>query len=663
VGLPGGFVGVDIFFVISGFVITSSILRQTQSKGHLDLRAFYQSRATRLLPGFLLVLLPTLFLSFLFFDPYFEYPAIASAAISGVLFSANFYFASVNSYDDLGENPLRHLWSLGVEEHFYLLFPLVFYFLYRKFAGSQQRQLLRLRYTLTVLLLTSLILSLTAHYLAPSIIELLGYPELRQYALETGRRLSFFFSPLRAWEILIGCLIATIRLNYGARGSKLRTLISILGALSLSLSMMRLSDADEFPGLLASVPVLATAALIVFCPGSHFERLLSVSPLVYLGNISYSLYLWHWPIMVISQRSIDHLWANALISISVSLGLAAVSTSYFENKFRSRVWSLRILWPIPIMILLFLGVADLLRRSDGFQNLYPKTESKTSNFAAAYGCATSPIGWESSCVFGDKDAPTKVYLFGDSNARSASDGLSLAASNSSWSLTISALSACPVNFSEIQTSDYCATINDQRRALLESKPPSVVVIVNHWTNYLTIPAYGTVEQQLASLETTLGILQELSIPSIVQYQVPICEFRNQPISFRLFEGRITHGRECLAREDEKTMRLEMGEGVSRLVDNCDSAPCKLVDLSPILCLSTCRPFQGSINIFADESHISPSASRLTSAIYQASINRVLEQTKTLFGLHSDDISMMRRTTTSFSRALVWTSAPSNSLEP
>lgn len=175
----------------------------------------------------------------------------------------------------------------------------------------------------------------------------------------------------------------------------------------------------------------------------------------------------------------------------------------------------------------------------------------------------------------------------------------------------------------MQTSARCAIVNQQRLALLQSKPPSVVVIVNHWTSYKTVPTYGTVEQQVTSLRMTLQVLDALAIPVIIQYQIPICEFQNRLVGVRLFEGRIVSGSKCLTKSRDNEMRLAIGEQVSKLAEDCESAPCEMADLSPLLCDAICLPFRDSVNIFADASHISPSASRLTASFYQDKIRKVL----------------------------------------
>ena len=623
--VKGGFAGVDVFFVISGFVITQSLLRQIDNQGHIKLKSFYTKRTKRLLPGFLVVLATTIALSFLFFDPYQEFPEIQSAAIAGLFLSANLFFATVDSYDGLSENPLRHLWSLGVEEHFYIFFPLLFYFLTRNSKTNIKTLMMKLRRYLFFLLFLSLVLSLSAHYLASPATNLLGWPELSQYAFERGRRFSFFLSPLRAWEILAGSLLATAQINGKGVKKRVQSLLPIAGAVVLVLCLVLFEQPESFPGLSALVPVLATTMLLVGSPAAPVGRLLSIPPLVTLGDISYALYLWHWPIMVTVRRLFENLWVSALISIPLSIALAVASTAKVENKYRYRNWRLKNIAPLIGIVPIFIGSTWFLHRSEAFVERFPRTESKTNTFAARNDCAASPEGWESSCVFGDHEASTSLYLFGDSNARSASDGFALLADQNRWKLTISALSACPVNFSEVQTSTSCGTLNAERLSLLRSAPPSVLIIVNHWTNYSSLPVYGLTNQQVLSFETTLGVLQKLRIPVLVQYQIPICGFRNQIISLRFFEGSIVRGSECLVSKTERVMRLDIGGQIQRLVDQCNFTPCKTVDLTESLCSETCQPFRNGISIFADESHISSSASRLTAPVYESAIRMILEK--------------------------------------
>lgn len=621
--LKGGFAGVDVFFVISGFVITNSLLRQTESQGTLNLRNFYFKRVRRLLPGFLLVLAATVVLSFAFFDPYGEQLEIWSAALSGLALSANLFFATIDSYDGLSDNPLRHLWSLGVEEHFYIFFPMLFYFIWRTSKSSHTALISRLTRYLLLFFGASFALSLVSQYLAGSITGLLGFPELRKYASERGGRLSFFFSPFRAWEILAGCLLATAQFKVAITDNRFRQSISIVGMSTLMLCFVLLESPESFPGFFALVPVSATVMVLSAGPQTITGKALSSSPLAYLGDISYALYLWHWPAMVIVGRVFDNPWLSAAISIPLSCGLAGMSTAKFENKFRYEHWNVRAIAPLFALIPLFIGATQLLKQSNEFGKRFPKTESKANTFAARHNCEASPRGWEESCEFGDHESSLSVYLFGDSNARSASDGLAIIAEQNEWKLTISAKSACPVNFSEVQTSEECRQVNKERLSLIRSQPPSVLVIVNHWTNYAHFPDYGTADQQVLSLETTLNMMQELHVPVLIQNQIPICDFHNQLIRFRFFDGSVVQNSNCSARRNDEALRSAIGERVAGLLNQCEEAPCRIVDLTEALCIKFCQPFRNGINIFADESHISPSASRLTAPVYESSIRLIL----------------------------------------
>ena len=461
-----------------------------------------------------------------------------------------------------------------------------------------------------------------AHYLAGPITELLGFSELRDFATSRGQRLSFYLSPLRAWEILTGCIIAINTGKPGSGGKKVSSVWPTIGILTILSCAVFFRDASQFPGLPSLLPVLATATVITTSPRTSMDRFLSSSPLAKLGDISYSLYLWHWPVMVILRRIVDDLWVNALISIPLSCLLAIVSTSHWENRFRFGSSKLSLLGLPLILIALLLVGTYIIRQSDAFRNYLPQTESKANTFAADNGCASSPNGWETSCTFGDSDVSTSIYLFGDSNARSASDGFAWIASKNRWKLTVGVMSACPANFSAVQTSESCRSVNNQRLALLQEKPPSLVVIITHWTNYSEYLSYGSISQQITSLKVTLRVLQQLQIPTLIQYQIPICDYRNQLINVRFFEGSFVRGGQCLAEFREDQTRSVIGELVLQLASECDQAVCEVIDLSDSLCFEKCLPFRDQVNLFSDKSHLSASASILTSHIYESVIRRL-----------------------------------------
>ncbi len=284
IGLPhatGGFVGVDVFYVISGFLITGLLLREGEATGKVDLLRFYARRMRRLLPAALLVILATLAASVLIVSP-LRLTEIAGDAAASALYVANFRFA-FEAADYLAlelPSPLLHYWSLGVEEQFYLLWPLIL--------------------LLATRLLPSRLVGLFFVILA---VASFG---LSLYWTDASPSWAFFSPMTRAWELAAGALIAIGLLRLPARLSRITSPMAVLGGLALIVAAVILLDADtQFPGLAALLPV--TGATLVIVGGLHGPtapgRVLLSNPLSrYLGRISYSLYLWHWPLLVLDPH-------------------------------------------------------------------------------------------------------------------------------------------------------------------------------------------------------------------------------------------------------------------------------------------------------------------------------------------------------------------------
>jgi peptidoglycan/LPS O-acetylase OafA/YrhL len=622
---PGGFSGVDIFFVISGFVITNSVLSEISRDGTLSVRGFFYRRLRRLLPSFVLVSTVTVMLSALFFDPYLEFPEIRAAAISGLFFSSNLFFFHLNEYDDLVANPLRHLWSLGVEEQFYLTFPFITLAIHQVKRGPVRSFEQRLRRWLLVIAIVSLLGNLSASYLAGPTAVALGREQLEIFATSWGRRLSFYFSPLRYWEILAGCLVATLKEQDLRLSHAARTIISLSGVLAIVIFFLRFGDLTVYPGLAATTPVLSAAAIIAFGRGSMTDKILSVSPLRFVGDISYSLYLWHWPLVVICNRVFENAWVNAAISIPSAILLASLSTFKLENRFRYASNSLRPKLPWLLILPMTVTIIGFVHHLEGFQKRFPKTESKRDTFVNAINCGSSRPGWETQCTHGRPDSSKSVYVFGDSNARSASDAFAMMADANDWRVTFSVLGGCPANFSQVQTSEECLKINEQRLRLLSNDPPSMLVIINHWTNYLSFPGYGSPDQQVKSLEQTVNRIQSLGIPLIMQYQIPDCDYRHQIINYRFIGGLFRSASGCQMSSEVSTARDLIGDEVRRIIGSCTGSPCVIVDIEPTICPTTCKPFMNGVNIFSDRSHISKSANTLTVPVFERAAREVLSR--------------------------------------
>ncbi|HEX4853454.1 acyltransferase family protein [Arenimonas sp.] len=317
--LPGGFAGVDVFFVLSGYLITLLLAREWQAKGRIDLPDFYARRVRRLLPALLLVVAAVLLLSVWRLGPLgAPFRPLTESALASVLFVANEYFlATAGDYfaGPTDQLPLLHLWSLAVEEQFYLVFPLLLGLLLARGLRAARAWLL-------VLSLASLLLA--------------------EHWLQFAPQQAFFRMPSRFWELAAGALVA---LSPAVARPSPRG-VAWLATAGLTLVLVALAAGawqDHFPGLGALLPVLGTAMVLravhVSPDLGWVGRGLSTAPMVWLGLWSYSLYLWHWPLLALDRATSPGpsslAWRAGLCLLA--LGLAALTHRYVEQPIR-RGW-------------------------------------------------------------------------------------------------------------------------------------------------------------------------------------------------------------------------------------------------------------------------------------------------------------------------------------
>ena len=304
----GGFVGVDIFFVISGYLITSLILKDL-GKGEFSLLQFWERRIRRILPALTAVVLVTFAAGLFMFLPN-DLVGLGKQTAWQSISASNFYFwRQVNYFNTEHElQPLLHTWSLAVEEQFYFLFPLLAVFLWRK-AGSR---------TVTILW------GLTLFSFGASLWAISYYPSA-----------AFFLLPFRAWELLTGALLAYHKPN--DLPGKWREGAALAGFAMLLLAGILYTSRTDFPGLTALLPCIGAALLIWTGQGGTIvSRALSYKVPVFIGLISYSWYLWHWPVLCFAeyvlQDNLDK--TGKLICVGVSFGLAILSWKFIEQPFR-----------------------------------------------------------------------------------------------------------------------------------------------------------------------------------------------------------------------------------------------------------------------------------------------------------------------------------------
>lgn len=346
----GGFVGVDIFFVISGYLITSIIISEKQAKQFSIVR-FYERRARRILPALFVVLGACLAPAWVLLPPR-DMVAFCKSLVAVPLFSSNFLFWSEAGYFDLSAElkPLLHTWSLAVEEQFYVIFPL----------------------------LVSLIWPLKRVWMT---VVLLAAAALSFWAAEQGvvyyPHAAFYLLPTRGWELLLGALVAVYRSalsprsTENARRNYLYEFASALGLALVALSVLTFNKDTPFPSAYTLAPSIGTCLLILFADrGTFVGSLLSWKLLVGIGLISYSAYLWHYPLFVFARHAmviVPSTWTFSVLSL-VAFALAYVSWRYIERPCRDRdVVSRRAIFVFSVIgIVSFASLGYFGMKHDGF---------------------------------------------------------------------------------------------------------------------------------------------------------------------------------------------------------------------------------------------------------------------------------------------------------
>ena len=316
-GLSGGYVGVDVFFVISGFLISSIILNQIE-RGEFSVKEFYSRRVRRLLPAGSAMLLASFVAAWFLLLPE-AFASFGKSLVATVLFSANVFFWRNSSYfgPTSEEQPLLHMWSLGVEEQFYFALPLCLLIV----AAFCPRTTFPRSWQFIWGVLGSCLLSIC----------------LSQYLIQIGKRdATFYLLPTRAWELLLGTVMSNTTVRAIFHGRLFRELCSLLGLGLIVFPCFLYTPDTVFPGIAAIPPCLGTALVILssICGNSAkptvIEYFLRSRPLVGIGLVSYSFYLWHWPIKVFSEY---YAFEQSPTFVRVALVIGTLFVAYFSWKF------------------------------------------------------------------------------------------------------------------------------------------------------------------------------------------------------------------------------------------------------------------------------------------------------------------------------------------
>ncbi|MHA3737894.1 acyltransferase family protein [Pseudomonas sp. Eth.TT006] len=448
-GFKGGFAGVDVFFVISGFLMTGIIVNGVQQQ-NFSLLGFYASRARRIIPALLTLCVALLIFGYVYL-PLDDLRETIRTIKSSLLFSSNFSFARSGNYfaAPLHENWLLHTWSLSVEWQFYMLYPVLIMGLHRFFGATGTRV------ALVALTLISLLASSVVTRLDPTF--------------------AFYMLPTRAWEMLAGGLVLLFPLRLGPHGG---LLCEAFGLAAIGISVLGFSEQDLWPGYLALVPVLGTMLVIYGNTRSMFSR---NSALQFIGSISYSVYLWHWPLVVLLYLcGLLGSWPHVLGAIIASFVLGTLSFYLVESQVKRGPTATRTVLKFASLtvgvVAVSAAMSSLVKQHPDWRpalvehgqpqyisELYPQ-ECYPNAYAAA------------DCKLGTGDV--KVILYGDSHAQSTAAAVQMENPQAalSWSR-----GGCPTlaNFSmhDKSVERQCRDFNQEKLQQLKTAYAGVPVVL------------------------------------------------------------------------------------------------------------------------------------------------------------------------------------------
>lgn len=389
--ISGGFVGVDIFFVISGYLITSIILREID-EDRFTLAGFYRRRAVRILPALLTLIVVVLIVGSILLLPH-EIRALGRSAAAAALFASNIWFWRNTDYFGGGaeQEILLHTWSLGVEEQFYLLFPPALLLMMRFFPKA-------LRPALVTLALGSFTLGLAAAFL-PQPMALSSIGALR------WETMAFYMLPLRGWELLLGAL-AAIGAMPTVRELRVRNALALIGLAMVATAYLVIEPGRWFPIPAALLPCVGALLFIAYAEGTSAARILSHRSLVWLGAISYSLYLWHWPIMAFYRIETGIARDSIEIAGLIAASLAAGAASYYlvEQPFLRRyrtASSLRVLPAAAVALTAVAGTCILLIGNAERVRPLPPAISEIASFAQYRRTPARAVQYDRHCFSRD----------------------------------------------------------------------------------------------------------------------------------------------------------------------------------------------------------------------------------------------------------------------
>lgn len=628
---PGGFIGVDIFFVISGFLITGLLVREVERTGRVSLPGFYARRAKRLLPATALVLTTTSVVVWLT-SSVTEWRAFGGDIVAAAAYVLNWRLAD-RSVDYLAEgtsvSPVQHFWSLAVEEQFYIVWPLllVIVALLARRTGYRVRPLMAVG--LSVIVVPSLVWSVML--------------------TSTSQAAAFFVTTTRLWELGIGALVAVGAGLWTRFPAAVSRILGWAGIAVLVAAAIWFDETFAWPGAWALVPTLATAALIIAGAAhrSSVQRLLSARPAVWIGSLSYSLYLWHWPLLIGYENLYGKPGAlEGGLLVIASFVPAWLSLKLVENPVRfskvlarsnrmtlsvgANLTAVGVLAGLVLMLVVPQGLAAGSGDAEGARSLTvtdgratgienPDTvDSMTPGAVDAVDDVPAASGQDCQasqeatvprfCEFGDPEGRKTMVLAGDSKALQWSSAFDEFAQQKGWRLITATKSSCGL-YDVLRINggrEYPECLEHNRvltDALVEMKPDVVVVSQRHRTAIDPQTGETTESAMSAGLTRVWERLEHAGVHVVALLDNP------SPTGVEIGDGEIY---KCVAERLDRLSECAFSRadgvaasGSSALLETAEKVPAvDVLDLTDLFCNGqVCPPVIGGVLVYRQGSHI------------------------------------------------------------
>lgn len=642
-GFSGGFVGVDVFFVISGFLICRLLFEELEREGTIRLLKFWTRRMRRLLPNATLTLLVVL-LAGLFLVPGYMRKDVATDVAMSALQVSNYYFAAkaVDYFrQDDSQSPVLHFWSLAVEEQFYIIWPASLILLCIVFGRRAQPASRLLLFIVCAASLAGMLKAIT-----------LSQP------------VAFFHSWARAWQLGLGGLLAVAfrawfsskptGFDYFTRLSPLLGVLGWVGLGAVATSIIVLDEGTLYPGFRALPPTLGAAAIVAAVtmgkqPPWGVGSILSAAPLRWIGARSYSWYLWHWPMLIYAEMAFPQIPGVRIIGATAALVVASAVFTLVEDPIRRGNR-----FPMPARQSVLMGLASILlvlAASAGFARVTPLSDAETTRRNQLITEASKDVGrvypdkchlaveatTQPDCEYGARGGWPRVILFGDSHAAQWFPALDEAASAEGWSLRSWTKSSCPASDIRIWYPPRRSAFQEcdawREAAMIEMtgpNPPDIVVLSNllDYSGWIENPAVPGELLRKAEAEPLMRAGLERSVQRLVNAGVSVVIVRDTPRILRSFARCYVQsgGSGCGLIRDRALPKPWIDVDVARSFPT--AAGVFLLDLTDQICeTNLCSVTQGDEVIWQDSHHIRAKAARRLSEHFRILLSEIAK-TKT-----------------------------------